>query len=512
MLSQKVRQLLRPYSFLSHVVVACGVGLLLGVVSLWFSPLWTLAVLAAGGLILATLKRPELGLLGILVATSSIVFEARLPLIPIGIGSLHIPDVILLALLGLIGLRWLTEPDFEIIRTPLDVPLLAFYGVALLSTSIAILRSSVEFNIGLRGIRVVSYYLTFFVVTNLVREERQLVLLLRGLFLLATVVAAVMIAQFLVGEAVSLLPGRVETLSTQGTRYGGIIRILPPGISLIQVGFIATTAGLVLDKLKPVSLLRFLQWGLLGLALLLTFTRSYWVGAILALSLIAYLAGGRDRRRVAGWSLAIAFLVTTILLATAGQPESPIPRLVRAASERLATLASAETLQGQQSTFRWRGLEYGYALPQIASHPLLGMGLGTRYRPWDPRLDWQGPEDSGFDGRAYIHNGHVWILVKSGLLGYLCLVWLSLTFLFRGFKYWRRMPSSQTRAVVLGFTVTYLGVLVVSVTSPNLMEWFWTPVIGLMMGLNEAVLRLAWISPEQPFAGVSLHLEAQHEG
>lgn len=482
MLSQKARQLLEPYGFSSQLVVACGIGLLLGAAALWFSPLWMLGALAGGFLALAAVQRPEIGLLGIMVATSGIMFEDRLPLIPVGIGSLHIPDVILLALFGLIILRWLVEPDFKIIRTPLDWPLLTFYGVALLSTFMAILQSSVEFNEGLREIRVVTYYLTFLTVTNLVREDRQLIFLLRGLFLLATIVAVTMIAQFLLGESLRFLPGRVETLSTLGQGYSGITRILPPGQSLIVVAFIATTVTLVLDKFRPTNMLRLLPWGLLGLAVVLTFNRSFWVGVGLALFLLAYLVRGQDRQRLVGWSLVIILLAAIILLPAFDQPESQAARLMRASFERLGTLASGKTLG--ESSMQMRYVEYKYALPQITSHPLIGLGLGARYRPFIPGVDWE-----EFDGRGYIHNGHLWILLKSGLLGYLCLLWLSLAFLLRGFKYWRRIPDPQMRGAVLGFTLTYIGVLVGAVVNPMFMQWFWTPVLGIMMGINEVVLK-----------------------
>jgi hypothetical protein len=73
-------------------------------------------------------KRPEIGLLGILIATASIVFEERLPLLSAGGISLHIPDLLLLGSLGLIAVRWLFAPEFRIVRTPLDRPLLIFYG------------------------------------------------------------------------------------------------------------------------------------------------------------------------------------------------------------------------------------------------------------------------------------------------------------------------------------------------------------------------------------------------
>jgi len=442
-----------------------------------------LVALAGVGLVLATLKRPEIALLGILVATSSIVFEDRLPLIPIGIGSLHIPDLFLLALLGLIILRWLVEPDFKIIRTPLDWPLLAFYGVALLATFVAVFQSSVEFHIARREIRTVTYYLVFFAVTNLVREDRQLRLLLRGLFLLATIVATVMIAQFLLGESAPILPGRVETLSTLGTSYEGITRILPPGQSIMLVAFITSTAMLILDKFKPINMFRFLQWGLLGLAVVLTFTRGFWVQATLALFLLACLVRGQNRQRLIGWGLVVGFLAAIILLPAFDEPESQTASLARASFERLSTLVSGKTLGG--SSLQWRYVENEHALSQIAAHPLLGLGLGAKYRPYDPRIDYRGMK---WDARDYIHNAHLWILMKSGLPGYLCLVWLSLAFLLRGFKYWRLVPNSQMKGIVLGFTLTYLGVLIGAVVSPMFMQWFWTPVIGIMMGVNEVVL------------------------
>jgi hypothetical protein len=489
MLTQRVKHLLTLYRLLPHLIVASGVGLLLGVASLRFSSLIVLGVLAATFLIFATLKRPEIALLGILIATSSIVFEDRLPFISIGIGSLHVPDIFLMASFGLIVLRWLVEPDFNIIRTPLDWPLLAFYSMTLLSTFVGVFRSSVEVRVAIRAIRVATYYLTFFIVTNLVREDRQLCLLLRGLFLLATIVAAAMVAQFLLGKSLPFLPGRVETLLTQGKRYEGITRILPPGISLVLVTFVATTITLVLDRFRLINVLRFLQWGLLGLAVVLTFLRSYWMVLGIVLFLLAYLLRGQDRQRLIVCALLVMFLAAMVLLPVFSEPESQVAKLVRASFARLSTLGSSATLG--ESSLQFRYVENEYALRQVAAHALIGLGLGARYRPWDPRLDWINRDGSGFDGRAFLHNGHLWILVNSGLLGYLCLMWLSLAFLIRGFRYWRCISASQVRGVVLGFTLAYLGALIGAVVNSTFTQWFWTPVIGIMMGVNEVALKQA---------------------
>jgi hypothetical protein len=489
LLDERARPASGVLTLVYPVVLVCAVGVALGTIALSFSPQLVLVALAAGGLILAALKRPEIALLAILVAKSTIIFEDRMPLIPIGVGSLHVADVILLALFGLILLRWLAESDFHIVHTPLDLPLLAFYGVALLSTLIAVLTSSLEFNQGLRGIRDITFYLTFFLVINLVREQRQLTLLLRGFLALATAVAIAMIAQYLVGESLQLLPGRVETLSTQGESYGGVFRILPPGQSLTLVAFVVTTVALVLNGFRPLSLLRFLQWGLLGLVVVLTFNRSFWVVAGLALLLTACLLRGQDRQRLVVWSLVVALLASVILPLAMYEPESRASTLVRASIERLRTLVSSGTLG--ESSIEMRYVESEYARSQITKVPLIGLGIGARYRPWDSRIDWRLPDGSGFDGRAYIHNGHLWILLQSGLLGYLCFVWLSLAFLVRGLRYWRSVRDSDMRAMVLGFTVTYLGVMLGAIVNPMLMQSFWIPVLGVMLGMTELAVRRA---------------------
>jgi hypothetical protein len=466
-----------------------GVGVILALACLRFTPQGTLVILSIVVLTVATLKRPEIGVVAILVATSSIIFEERLPLIPIGIGSLHVSDVVLLALLGLIAIRSMAEPDFRIVRTPLDIPLLAFFGMSLLATSLAIGGSSVEFNIGLRGLRVVTYYLVFFVVTNLITETHQVRLLLRGLLLLAAVVAVAMIAQSVVGDSVHILPGRVETLSTQGTSYAGVSRILPPGQSLLLVAFMTTSAGVALCKPRAKTLLVLLGWGLFALGLVFTFNRSYWVAMLLGLGLLLYLVRGADRKRFLGHGLVLVVFIGLGGLSAAESLKLGGNTVVEASVDRLATLVNRKTLQ--ESSLQFRYTEIGYAIPAILSHPVIGLGLGARYRPWDARLDWQGSGGIGFDGRAYIHNGHLWILLTSGGLGYLSFMVLSYLFLRRGFESWKWIPDRQLKSMLLGFTLTYLGVVVGDLVNPMFMQWYWSPVIGIMMGCNEVVRGLA---------------------
>lgn len=468
----------------NSLLVALLVGALLGLAALLLSPLIVIGVLAVVIAVPVTVRRPEIALLGILAATSSVIYENSLPLLPIGVGSLHVTDIVLLGSFGLIFVRALAEPKFSLVRTPLDLPVLGFFALAALSTIVGVYQGSVAFVPAFRELRVVTYYLTFFMVTNLVRDRVQVRFFIDGLLMLAALVAAVMIAQFALGDSIRLLPGRVETLETQGASYEGITRVLPPGQSLMLVGFITLAAMLALNEHRAGRPVRFLQWGLLALGLAITFNRSYWAGAGLALLLIVWLGRQRDRLRVVALAVAGTFVLSVIVLVITLGPEQRASRLLEASWDRLSTLGNGDILEDQ--SLQGRYVEYEFALPQVTSNLVLGLGMGANYRPFVDGVDW-----AMFDGRGYIHNGHLWIMLKAGFASYLLLACMSILFLYRGFKYWRRLDTGQARAATLGFTLAYLAVLIACITSPMLVEWFWTPVIGMMAGLNEVSIHLA---------------------
>lgn len=472
-----------------------GVGLLLGGLSARFSPVVVLASLAAIVLALAILRRAELGVLLILVATATIIAENNMPRVPIGVGQLLLSDVILLGMLGLAIVRPLMSRHPEPTGTPLDLPFLIFFGTAALSTILAIQRNAVDYLTALTKMRAFTYYLTFFIVAKLVIREQQVKLLIRELLLLAALVSVAMIAQFSLGTSVGLLAGRVEALRTEGTTYAGITRILPPGQSLVLVGFITMTFRMFFARPTPGALGRLLIWGLLAAALILTFNRSFWVAVAITLVMGILLARGSDRRKATLWMLSVGFLLAVVLLLVFYDPESEAARLASATLDRLTTLVSQETFQDpfRSSSLRWRDFEYAYAIARFLERPIIGIGLGTFYRPLLFGIDWE-----GFDGRSYTHNGHLSILMTTGLVGYLSFLWLSLAFLKRGFQYWHRVSDPLLRSTMLAFTLTYLGLFFISVVSSIFMDWFWMPVIGVMMGTNEVIIRTQVLQPVHP--------------
>jgi O-antigen ligase len=434
-----------------------------------------------------------IALLGILIVTASIGFDERLPVLSVGV-TLQIPDILLLGLLGCVAIRWATVPDVRIVRTPLDLPLLVFYGVTLFSTLVAIVHSSLSPYDAIPRIRVFSYYLTFFVVTNLVRDRRQLNLLLNGIFVLATIVAAAMIAQYFLGDSVQLVERSQPGSMVAQDSFGASSRIAPPGLSIVMVTLVTSLCILVLDKVRPMALLRYGQCGLLAMAFLVTFLRSYWAGLIVVVLLMGVLVRGADRRRLIGWGLwGLAVMIPAALVLSVvlvNVPDSRLVSMMEASWDRYSTLGRSGTFQGGDDNVEFRKVEYSYAIPAIEANPVIGLGLGAAYRPLDPRLDGR-DADGLHDLSRLIHNGHLMVLLQSGLLGYLSLVWLSFAFLVRGLSGWRNIRSARMRAVVLGFSLVYLALCIAAVGNSTFMQWSWTPVIGIMMGVNEVIFRKA---------------------
>ena len=99
----------------------------------------------------------------------------------------------------------------------------------------------------------------------------------------------------------------------------------------------------------------------------------------------------------------------------------------------------------------------------------------------------QGRDYTGGDYRRFIHNGHVALLLRTGLVGYLLFMLVSVMVLWRGFVYWRDVPDEKYRAVVVGSTLTYLGILIGSIISPIIITANWTPVLAVIFGLNETI-------------------------
>ncbi len=466
---------------LQMVFIAVLVGTLLGTAIVFFSPQIVALVLIVLLVVTVVLKNPVWGILAFITLTSTVLDSASNPGISIGIGHIYLTDIILFTLFGLIGWNLLTHLDAKFVRTPLDVPLFLFILVTFISTIIAMIKGIVTLQKVLGPLRDVVNLLIFFTVTNLVKTKEQLKLLRRSIIAFACVVATVMVAQYAMGTTLPFLPGRVEVLSTEGTRFYSVTRIIPPGYSIVFVAFVTVCAIWFFDKKYSDKLILIIPLALSGIGVLLTFKRHFW-GALVIIFLIMVLVSNRkENQRILLRAFSALAIMLVSLFFIMNYTGSTGPNLVKSSADRMFSLFRADTYENPDSSLRWRDFENENAIHYILSHPFLGIGLGSQYRPWVPDKDW-----SGYDGRAFIHSGFFWLLLRTGGIGFLLMMGIIATVIYRGFKYWRIAPRG---AYILGFTLAIIGMLIGNWVEPLISEWYWTAVTATMMGVNELLIR-----------------------
>jgi hypothetical protein len=122
----------------------------------------------------------------------------------------------------------------------------------------------------------------------------------------------------------------------------------------------------------------------------------------------------------------------------------------------------------------WRVRESQLALEYFSKNWIIGSGFGARYRTFT-----RGEIFDGVRGLTYIHNGYLWILVKTGLIG-------AIAVLLAGALAIRRVltvsqSSGLHRATVLGLVV--LAALATQmITSPTIIENANSLLVGIIVG------------------------------
>jgi O-antigen ligase len=126
-----------------------------------------------------------------------------------------------------------------------------------------------------------------------------------------------------------------------------------------------------------------------------------------------------------------------------------------------------------------------YGIPQLLNHPFFGLGMGALYRPFISKIDGYGNM-----GPHYTHNGHLWIAMKGGLFAWLALMAFLIIFIVQGLKKWRQVTDPSMQSLALGFSLVGLSVIIASILHPIIITLFWTPLLGIIFGINHVIFKL----------------------
>jgi len=350
-----------------------GFGLLLG--------------LAGLGLVAA---RPWLGV----IATAAVLYSLPFGVIPVELGSVRLTFLDATLTLTLLAwlLRLLVNPGEGFVATPLALPLLAFIGLAVTSFFVGV--ESVTGEVVRFFLKTINALLFYFTVVNCIRDLDRLRWAFRALLIGGTAAALVALGLYALPEsqAADLLsrlrsvgypsgPGVIRHIAgTQVVRATGTA--IDPNVlggMLMLVG----VAGVAQAFAPRPALPRPVIWGQLaavGAALVLTFSRSAWLGTLAGVGFLGVL-----RFRWVWPLLAAAGLLLYLL---------PVGDV---ALERLQ-----QGLQFRDPAAQMRLGEYRDALRLVQRYPVFGVGFGRA-----PDID------------VYVAAASVYLLIagQMGLVG-----------------------------------------------------------------------------------------------
>lgn len=207
----------------------------------------------------------------------------------------------------------------------------------------------------------------------------------------------------------------------------------------------------------------------LGLAIVLGWTRSIWLGAVPA---VLYLIWFWKPKRM--WIVPLA-AAAAFLIAPAGT------------RDRITSLFQPH---GETDSNQHRVVTFRTGLEMIKAHPIFGIGpeqVGRQFNAYVP-ADIHRPLPVGFYG--HLHNIYIQYAAERGIPGLFCVLWLIGLAMWDAFGALRISPSrSDATAVLHGAVAVTIGILVSGFFEYNLGDsevlMMFVAVLGLVYAAKE---------------------------
>jgi O-antigen ligase len=301
-------------------------------------------------------------------------------------------------------------------------------------------------------------------VANLRLNRRQLTWLIGAILAVAALKAVVGLG--------ALVTGRSQTIegSSRLTYYE------PAANWLMMVALLTVVAAVSARARLPRWML--ISAPLLFAALLLSYRRSFWIGAALALLLVVLLASSPTRRRA---MLPAAMMIgAAIWLAGSVHFQSQLPIV-----KRVASLSPSKLEANAQDSYRLD--ERADVLATIGEHPLTGLGVTIPWRASARPLSVEHEE-----GRQYVHFAALWFWLKLGIVGLFAYIGVMIGGAVLAFQAWRRSHEPLLRAFALASLCGIAGVVVIDTTASFTgIDARFTVLFAAQLGLLAQLVRTA---------------------
>lgn len=367
---------------------------------------WVLLLVLGGALAVATLVRPQLG---VLLLVPAVPFGS-LRQVRVGVMNVGVAEVLVALVLIAWLMRMVARREVRVFWPPLTLPLVAFLGVLCLSSlaGTSLLHSVKEI------VKWVEVLILYLLVANEIRSHWVRALVFA--FLCTGALAALHgIYQFLfqVGPEGFVLFGRfMRAYGTfeQPNPYAGYLGLTLP----LAVGLVVAAVVRVGDRVRGWWLILAVGTGALMLtAMIMSWSRGAWLGIVAAVAAMAFAVVVRSGRAVVLGALVIALLVYVLL---AGGLALVPPAVLQRFADFVPYLGLSDVRGVEITDANFAVLErmahWQAALGMWTDHPWLGVGAGN-YEPAYPHYAlplWPLP-------LGHAHNYYLNIGAEAGVLG-----------------------------------------------------------------------------------------------
>jgi O-Antigen ligase len=390
-------------------------------------------------------------------------------------GDLSLLDLLVALAVAAVALDVLRNRRQLLVPRPLMLPL-AILALAMVAGAITGYTSGAKLRFALASEHVLAYLLVLPVaVANLDLDRKQVTRLLAGASVLAIVKAVL---------------GLIEVAGHKGVAIEGVSTLTyyePVANWLIMIVLLCLFAAVLARARPPLWLL--LSSPLLIACLMLSYRRSFWIGAALGLMLVLVLGSSPAGRR----ALVPACLgvVGAIWLLGSINFQSQLPVV-----KRVTTLAPSKLEANVQD--RYRLDERANVLQAIGEHPLTGIGVTI---PWRADVAPLGIEHE--EGRQYVHFDALWFWLRLGVLGLFAYIGILIGSMTLAWQVWRRSKEPLLGAFGLGSLCGLAGLVAIDTTASFMgVDPRFTVLLAAQLGLLALLARTAGepTSQEKPEA------------
>jgi O-antigen ligase len=360
--------------------------------------------------------------------------------------------------IALAGGLWSSFRSRRFPATALDLPLLLFLGLTLLSAAL-----SGDPARGLQQFLGSWIIASFYLATGFLGDEGFRRLLFRVLFWTAAAVAVYGIGQHLTGLDVIRPDSPLQSLE-----IGGRTVFFPRGAfnhyqtfaNVFFLLFSVSFAQAVHNRARGERIMYVIVAFCTGAVLVLTYTRGIWISSLIAVLFIVSFSG---KRALAALGSAAAVVGVIFLLSFAGMSSR--------AESIFETDENVERLLLWETTWN-----------MIRDYPLLGVGVGNYQRVQTEYLR----EGLPFEvTRSHSHNNLLQVTVERGVFGLLIFLWLWYLILKKGLctLFRLRQPGGRHFALVLGCLAGAIGFFVDGMFQNNFGDTEVAILFWLMVGV-----------------------------